>query len=226
MTDDHDDFAFEPVPGLPDHLPKGESMLWQGSPEWRALAVSAFHVRKVAVYFGVILAWQFASAYGNGAPLRDMAISSAWTVGIGMAAIAILSLLAFLYARGTIYTLTSRRIVIRSGLALPVTLNLPLALIGTAALGKRSTGAASIALTVLKPNRVAFLVLWPNARPGYFNNPQPMLRCLADAESVAAMLANALEEDAGFAKGRAPVRAGVAAQGEPTHAPIGATFAA
>ena len=31
VMEDHDDFAFEPVPGLPELLPQGETLLWQGS---------------------------------------------------------------------------------------------------------------------------------------------------------------------------------------------------
>ena len=30
---DHDDFHFEPVRGLPEALPPGELILWQGSPD-------------------------------------------------------------------------------------------------------------------------------------------------------------------------------------------------
>ncbi len=86
-------------------------MLWQGSPEWRALAVAAFHVRKVAVYFALLLAWQLASAWRDGAGPADMAYLSGWTAGLGAAAVGILCMLAYLYARGTIYTLTNRRIV-------------------------------------------------------------------------------------------------------------------
>jgi hypothetical protein len=39
------DFDFEPVPGLPAELPAGETMIWQGRPQWRSLAVRAFHIR-------------------------------------------------------------------------------------------------------------------------------------------------------------------------------------
>ena len=35
MTRHHDDFAFEPVRGLPAVLPPGERMLWQGAPRWQ-----------------------------------------------------------------------------------------------------------------------------------------------------------------------------------------------
>lgn len=197
MTEDHDDFAFEPVPGLPETLPQGETMLWQGSPDWRGLAVSAFHVRKVAVYFGLLLAWQFASAWRDGAAALELAALSASIIGMGIAACGILCALAWFYARGTIYTLTTKRIVIRTGLALPVTLNLPLALIDTAAVARQAAGSASIALAVTKPNRIAWLVLWPNVKPWTFTDPQPLLRNLSDVATVAPMLARALEAEGG-----------------------------
>ncbi len=220
MTEDHDDFAFEPVPGLPELLPAGEKLLWQGSPQWRSLAVSAFHARKVAVYFGLLLAWQLAAAWREGSSMLDLMVTSAWTVALGAGAVAILCALAFFYARGTIYTLTTKRIVIRSGLALPVTLNLPLALIDTASVG----GKGNIALAVSKPNRIAWLVLWPNVKPWTFNNPQPLLRALEDAGTVAPMLVRALEADGGQSR-QAALR-GVAHERHSRPAPSGTPQAA
>ncbi|BDA85219.1 hypothetical protein Sa4125_27610 [Aureimonas sp. SA4125] len=202
--EDHDDFAFEPIPGLPDQLPAGEALLWQGSPDWRALARSAFHVRKVAVYFGIVLVWRFATT--GDMPLAAQLSASAWIVLAALASLGILHGLAFLYARGTIYTLTTRRIVIRSGIALPVTFNLPLALVESAAVTHQGGSVGSIALTVAPPNRVAFLVLWPNARPWHVNKPQPMLRCLRDVEAVARVLTATLAAEAGPLSAWAPRR--------------------
>jgi hypothetical protein len=217
--EDHDDFAFEPVPGLPEALPRGETMLWQGSPDWQALAISAFQLRKVAVYFGLLLTWKLATA----ATGEEMVGTALWLTGLGAASLGILALLAWLYARGTIYTLTTKRVVIRSGLALPVTLNLPLALVETAALTKQPRDTASIALTVVKPNRVAWLVLWPNARPWNFTNPQPMLRCLDDAQAVAPLLAKALEAEVRVVPARSQARPHVVAAGvSPSGAPVAA----
>lgn len=199
--DDHDDFAFEPIRGLPDHLPAGERLLWQGAPDWRLLAVQAFHVRKVAIYFGLIALLQGGSALSSGAsPLE--ALAQLWMLGLsGVGAIVILGALAWLYARTTVYTLTSRRIVMRAGLALPVTLNLPLSLIATAEVEARGNGSGGIAFEVARPNRVAWMVAWPNARPWRFNQPQPMFRALRDVEPVARIVADAL------AASHAPTRA-------------------
>ncbi|GGD17321.1 photosynthetic complex putative assembly protein PuhB [Aureimonas glaciei] len=215
--EDHDDFAFEPIPGLPDHLPPGETLLWQGNSDWRSLALSAFHVRKVAVYFGLVLLWRIATA--GETTLTEQLFSSGWILAAAGASVAILCSLAFLYARGTIYTLTSRRIVIRSGLALPVTFNLPLALVESAEVTRARGSVGSIALAVTPPNRVAFLVLWPNARPWHVNRPQPMLRCIPHVDAVARLLAETLRAGMGTAPVRAPRRGSIAAP--PASVPAG-----
>jgi len=49
---------WEAAPGLPSALPAGERVVWQGAPNWKRLAIHAFHVRKVALYFAFMLAVQ------------------------------------------------------------------------------------------------------------------------------------------------------------------------
>ena len=56
---------FEAELGLPEPLPKGERMLWQGSPEWRILARDALHTRQLSIYFAVLLGWRGASWVGG-----------------------------------------------------------------------------------------------------------------------------------------------------------------
>jgi hypothetical protein len=45
----HDDFAFEKIRGLPADLPRGEELLWQGSPTWKSLAIHTYYVRVVVL---------------------------------------------------------------------------------------------------------------------------------------------------------------------------------
>jgi hypothetical protein len=54
----HDDFAFEPVRGLPERPPLGEEILWQGAPSWWRLAVEALSLYWVAGYFVAFAAWR------------------------------------------------------------------------------------------------------------------------------------------------------------------------
>ena len=216
MTEDHDDFAFEPTPGLPAPLPQGERLLWQGSPRWSAFALSAFRLRGVAIYFGLVAAWRAAAVSADGGTAGDIAAALGWTVLLAAAALAILTGLAVVYARTTIYSLTTKRILIRSGVALPVTLNIPLSLIETASIVRSPLGSGSVVLSVAKPNRIAWLALWPSARPFAFNNPQPMLRTLSDAETLAPLLAAALAATGPTAVAATVRRAGRASATEPS----------
>jgi len=185
VTEDHDDFAFEPRPGLPAPLPQGERLLWQGAPEWKAFALSAFRLRGVAIYFLIVALWQVGSAWADGDVASDIAAVAGWTGLLALCALAVLTGLARVYARTTIYSLTSKRLLIRSGVALPITLNIPLPLIESASLVRSPLGTGSVVLSVAKPNRIAWLALWPSTKPFAFNHPQPMLRALVDADKLA-----------------------------------------
>ncbi|MBY0520752.1 MAG: PH domain-containing protein, partial [Sphingomonas sp.] len=56
------EYETEPVPGLPGLLPKGETIIWQGSPNWRVLARTAFHTGAVTAYFIALTAFATAAA--------------------------------------------------------------------------------------------------------------------------------------------------------------------
>ena len=187
------EYATEPVKGLPELLPAGERMLWQGQPSWRALAIRAFHVRKIAVYFGLILVWRLGSGWIEGSSLASAAAFVLWFLPVAVAAVAIPTLLAWLYARSTVFTITNRRVVMRYGVALPWSLNLPYRTIQTAAMNVQSDGTADIAISLSGLGRISYLHLWPFARPWRINNAQPMMRALPDGRNVADILARALQ---------------------------------
>lgn len=194
---EHDDFAFEPIPGLPERPPEGERILWQGSPDWRGLAWRAFHIREVAFYFAVLIAAQPALALLQGSSLAATARPAAWLVLAAAAAIGVLTLLAWAYARSTVYTITNRRIVLRIGVALPITINLPFAVVAAAGLNDRR-GGGDIVLGIQPGERVSYAVLWPHVRPWRLSRPEPMLRSLPEAGRVADLLARALAAHAGL----------------------------
>lgn len=189
----HEDDDFEPVPGLPETLPPGEQMLWQGSPQWWSLALRAFRLREVGVYFGLLMAWRLVSSLMGGSGALAAIEYAADLVPLALAAGAILTGIAYLSARTTMYTITSQRIVMRYGMAVPLVLNIPFSRIESAALGVHGEGGGSVPFKLRAGERIGYMVLWPHARPGYYSNPQPMLRCLPDAEKAAAVLGRALE---------------------------------
>lgn len=186
----------EPIRGLPELLPAGERILWQGAPAWRALARRALHVGKVALYFSVLVAWNAVAALQDGRSVADVAIHTLWITWLPVSALTLLVALAYLYARTTVYTLTNKRLVIRSGVALPVTVNLPFTVIEGAGLRTHGGGIGDISLQLQKAHRVAYLALWPSVRPWHFGHPEPMLRCIPDASNVARIVAEALHAHA------------------------------
>lgn len=187
----HDDFAIEPLPGLPAHPPKGEVLLWQGRPQAFALAREALKITWVAGYFVALAVWR-GWAMGGGEALATLAVMLPY-LGLGLVACAILYTIAVVQARSTVYTITTARVAMRIGVALTVTLNLPFRQIGAAHLAVKSNGTGTIALQTLGDTRISYLVCWPHVRPWHLNRTQPALRAIPDAARVARLLAEAAE---------------------------------
>jgi Bacterial PH domain len=177
---------------LPAPLPVGERVIWQGKPSFTGLALRAFHIREVATYFGALLVWRLWSNWSHGLPATDAAISALWLIAPAISSIAVLAGLAWLFRRAACYTITSRRVLLQFGIALPMTMNIPLGKISNAALKTHRDGTGDIPLQVTDDKRVSYLLLWPHIRPWRFGNPEPMLRALPDAAFVAEKLREAL----------------------------------
>lgn len=187
-----DEYEWEPVPGLPERLPDGERMLWQGAPRWTALAWRAFHVRKLAIYFAVLLLAGMLAALWDGRPPLAALASASWLLLLALAGLGVLAALAWLSARTTLYTITSRRVVMRVGIALPISVNIPFTMVEAAALRTCADGTGDIPLSLGSGERIAYLHLWPHVRPWKIRHPQPMLRGVAQPAQVAGILAQAL----------------------------------
>jgi hypothetical protein len=194
MSHQHTAYAheheFEPQHGLPERLPADETILWQGGPDLRMLALRVFHLRKLAIYFAVLLVLKAASVWadkGVGAAL----VSIQWltvAAGVGLGAVAVL---AWMTARTSVYTLTNKRVVTRIGIVLTVTFNLPLSKVVSAAVRPQAEGFGDICLALAGSDRIAWLHLWPHVRPWRVARPEPMLRMVPDAQHVAALLSQA-----------------------------------
>jgi len=212
VNQEHD---FEPVRGLPARLPIGETLRWQGSPDWKAFAIRVFHVRKIAGWFALLMAWRIATAVHDGVALIDIVPTLAILAGLGAAAVAVFCGFAIGIARTTVYTVTERRVVMRFGMAMPMIVNLPYSQINGAALRAGAEGIGDIPLALADDRPLTFAVLWPHARPWHLSRPQPMLRCIPDALAVAQILAAGLAATAAGQREAAPVTAPV--QGRPVH---------
>jgi hypothetical protein len=187
-----DDFAFEPQPGLPAPLPKGERILWQGRPDTTALAREAFLTRWVAGYFALVAGIRLIVAAAEGPLPAALALALPYVL-LGLATVGILRFLAWAQARATVYTITNARVLLRVGAALSVTWNLPFRQIETARLDLRPGGTGTIALEPAGDQRLAYIALWPHVRPWRMKKTEPALRCIPDAARVAQILAEAAE---------------------------------
>ena len=176
----------------PVRLAPGEQVLWEGGPGWRAVAVRVFHVRLVAGYFALLTLFDMAMARFD--HLGRFAALWAAVPPIMTAAVALLILaaLAAAMARTTRYVVTSQRIIMQFGVGLPSTLDIPLHRIAAASVRVRGDHAGDISLRLFPGERVAFAKLWPHARPWRFGSPEPMLRDVPQAATVAAPLCRAL----------------------------------
>ena len=189
----HDDFAVEPIRGLPERPPEGEEILWQGRPDTWRLAVESLSLYWVAAYFVLFFGWR-ALVAGAEVPFWEaVRIGSPFLV-MGAVACGLLWLIALIQARSTVYTVTNRRVAMRIGAALTVTLNLPYRWIGAANLDLRQGGTGTIALSLLGDTRLSYANTWPHVRPWYMANTQPALRCIPDAQNVAKILSEAAEQ--------------------------------
>jgi hypothetical protein len=186
------EFAFEPVHGLPENLPPGEALRWQGAPSWRVLARRAFYARTVAFYFGLLILLRLFYMLSSGSGLKEAVLAALWLALLGALAVGILTLLAWLYSRSTVYSITDRRVVIRFGVALPMAVNIPFKIIESAGLRTYPDGSGDIPLVLGGGQKVNYVIMWPNVRPWRFTNAQPMLRGITDAAKAAEILTEAL----------------------------------
>ena len=188
---------FEAAYGLPEPLPKGENILWQGAPDLQDLAVRVFHMKKIAVYFLILMLVRGSYLYSQGADSLTILAGVLLVAGLALTAMAALGLLAWLTARTTAYTLTDQRVVMRIGIVLTLTFNLPLKQIQTAGLLLSGKGFGDVPLALSGASRIGYINLWPHARPFKLANPEPMLRCIPNAQAFATQLQQAWAQATG-----------------------------
>ncbi|MBP0614871.1 photosynthetic complex putative assembly protein PuhB [Jiella mangrovi] len=198
QMDEFDDI--KPVVGR-EELPKGETILWQERPDWWRLALTAFRLKWIGVWFLGFAVWKVGSTHHD---------TGSWALGFADAAtllpaigfgVGVIMLLAFLMARSTSFTLTNRRLVMRYGVALPAQLNIPLSDIDSAGLKVNGDGSGDIVLSIPKKGRPSYFQLWPYARPWKFGSAEPLLRAVPGAGEAARLVADALVASQGGARG-------------------------
>lgn len=200
VTREHD---LEPVAGLPAKLPESERMLWQGRPSAKLVARHLLKSRWISAYFVALAGWAAISGYADGHSLGGIAFSVAVLTGLAALMIGLIELFAWAIERTTLYTVTTERVVMRFGVALSMTLNLPYKQVNSVALASAGGDAGSVAIALLPGHRMSWLIQWPHVRAWRFSTPEPTLICLPDATKVAKVLALAITQYSSVHSGHA-----------------------
>ncbi|MEI7974918.1 MAG: photosynthetic complex putative assembly protein PuhB [Betaproteobacteria bacterium] len=193
------EYEFEPQFGLPERLPSDEFIVWQGSPDVAALAYSAFHFKKLALYFALLIlacAWP---ALEGGTGYMAVLLAIKWIAPLAVIGMATVWTLAYFTARTTVYTVTNKRVVMRLGIVLTVTFNLPFMQIASADVRMVQNGFGDITLALKGADRIGWVHLWPSVRPWRIAKPEPTLRAVADVQMVAEKLRDAWVKSTGLA---------------------------
>jgi hypothetical protein len=193
------EYEFEPQFGLPERLPSDEFIVWQGSPDVGALASSAFHIKKLVVYFALLIVACAWPALEEGAGVMAVLLSIKWITPLALIGLGSVWLLAYMTSRTTVYTLTNKRMVMRVGIVFTVSFNLPLKQVEAADVRTLQNGFGDITLSLKGSDRIAWIHLWPSVRPWKIEKPEPTLRAIPDVQVVSVKLREAWSHNTGMA---------------------------
>jgi hypothetical protein len=185
MTSNYDaDNEFEAQYGLPENLPEDEKILWQGSPNFALLINKVFLFKIITIYFIFLLVFTLYSDFQNVGQIEALTnlLTNILLSGFSLAALA---LLAYLTCSTTVYTLTNKRVVMRIGIVLTLTFNIPFKQILAADYKKHSHGSGDISFRIDPSTKIAFIHLWPHCRFKSFAHPEPAMKCIENADDVA-----------------------------------------
>lgn len=190
MAHTHEDY--EPIPGLPEDLPEDEVILWQGKPTMYGIARRVFAVRGVTIWFLLLMVWTITAGLADGQSALIVFRNSSILLIPMTAALSVLLFLSNAVASTTVYTITNKRLVVRAGVAILKSINIPFKSIAAAALKINKDGSADIPVAIVPDQRIAYLMMWPHVKLSAFKDVQPMIRGIKDGRRVARILSNAL----------------------------------
>ena len=184
------EYEGEPIEGLPEALPEGETLIWQGRPTVGAMLKRVFFVPQLAVYFGLLIGGHTIYRLTESVPMAQVLGTLVWQFGLAAIVLLLLVWLARAYAKSILYTLTSARLVIRSGVALPMMVNIPIEQIIAADLRVHRDGTGDILLRASADRQLYWVLLWPNVSAWYSRPVRPCLRGLSHPHLAAKAFAD------------------------------------
>ncbi|HMS01944.1 MAG TPA: photosynthetic complex putative assembly protein PuhB, partial [Gemmatimonadaceae bacterium] len=140
------------IRGVAHALPPGERLLWQGVPEPGLLARHVFHRWLIVGYFAVMTGYWVVRTVGT---VEMDAFLPMLGIRLGLAVLVVgtVEFLARVIARTTVYAITSKRLVLKIGMVLPMSINIPFKRVADAAVGRFRDGSGQIALSLVPGNR-------------------------------------------------------------------------
>jgi hypothetical protein len=190
---------FEPVRGLPARLPQGERIVWQGAPDARVVLRRLLRARLVAAGFALMALWSVALGLEAG----ENAVKLIARIAFAAAGAAIVMGMLWLYARAvartSLYTVTNRRIVMRIGVAISASFNLPFTQVVEAGFREADDGTGDIALSLSAGHGLSSAVFFPHQKGAIWRKLEPQLICLGDVRTAAAILAAQIQAHAAAA---------------------------
>ena len=179
---------------LSENLPNGEQLIWQGQPERHALATRAMYLKYIAFYLAALIAARTGYLVVDGEPVATWSGMLIWQMLASAFVMLLIVGLAAVYSRTTRYSLTNERLIIKTGAAITIHINLPLQQIIGADLREYSDDTGDITLQVSQADKLYWLLMWPNVRSWWIRPLRPVLRGLRDAQAVAHLLVKEVGE--------------------------------
>ena len=179
------------VHGVDEPLPADEAILWQVGPDWRQVAFRSLALKPILLWLGALGIVRLGYLMLDGAHVQTMAAAVAWLVVCALAVSALLGLYAWGVGKTTRYYLTNRRIIIRCGVALDKTINVPLSKVESAGIQETGNNQGNIALTLEPDSKIGYLVLWPHVRAARGARAEPVLLAVSGVDRLARTLTDA-----------------------------------
>ena len=173
-------------------IPKDEEIIWHGRPDLRRFCLTAIGIKYILVYLIVITCSIIYTRYGDFNLITILQVLVPYLLSCCLAII-LLVIVGISQVLPTVYVITSKRVIIKSGLALIFMLNVPFDKIASIDKNNYSDGSGNISFKLISNKRVPFFASWPSVRPWYFSNPEPTFRCIADVDVIALKISEAAQ---------------------------------
>ena len=138
----------------------GEDVVWQGRPSVRALIERVLYGPWIAAYFALLVVLRAGEAIAFDGSARAIAAPLIPATGVAL----VVLVAAVTLARTTRYVVTTRRIIVRYGAALPRSLSVPFSQISSLSLTLGHGRCGDIAFDTREGLGVPPLKLWPHLR--------------------------------------------------------------